>query len=111
MGYYVFGKPLPQNTATAKCWLPKEDSPIWVVISVGLYPVNILGLDVLKGRGWKDSRGREWKFGSPTITSIQLLQTAPALAPSNRVKVKPYPLSSGAREGITPVIKDCKSQQ
>ena len=66
----VFGKSLPQNTATVKCWLPEEDSPIWVVMVVGPYPVNILGLDVLKGRGWKDSSRKEWKFGSPTITSI-----------------------------------------
>ncbi|KAK4819991.1 hypothetical protein QYF61_017370 [Mycteria americana] len=25
----VFGNSLPQNTATVKCWLPEEDSPIW----------------------------------------------------------------------------------
>ncbi|KAK4810916.1 hypothetical protein QYF61_013324 [Mycteria americana] len=105
----VFGNSLPQNTATVKCWLPEEDSPIWVVMAVGPYPVNILGLDVLKGRGWEDSSGKEWKFGS-TTTSVQLLQMAPTLPPSKIVNVKPYPLPLGAREGISPVIKELQEQ-
>ncbi|KAK4806458.1 hypothetical protein QYF61_013951 [Mycteria americana] len=102
----AFGNSLPQNTATVKCWLLEEDSPIWVVMAVGPYPVNILGLDVLKGRGWEDSSGKEWKFGSPTTTSVRLLQMAPTLPPSKIVNVKPYPLPLGAREGISPVIKE-----
>ncbi|KAK4828043.1 hypothetical protein QYF61_023081, partial [Mycteria americana] len=77
----VFENSLPRNTATVKCWLPEEDSPIWVVMVVGLYPVNILGLDVLKGRGWEDSNGKEWKFGSTPTTSI----TAHAQAKSETV--------------------------
>ncbi|KAK4806128.1 hypothetical protein QYF61_005500, partial [Mycteria americana] len=106
----VFGNSLPQNTATVKCWLPEEDSPIWVVMVVGPYPVNILGLDVLKGRGWEDSSGKEWKFGFPTTTSVRLLQMAPTLPPSKIVNVKPYPLPLGAREGISPVIKELQEQ-
>ena len=76
---------------------------------LGRLPTNILGLDLLRGRAWVDSKGKEWVFGLPTVT-VRLLQSAPELPPSKVVNVKPYPLPLGAREGIAPVISDLKEK-
>lgn len=67
---------------------------------LGVLPTNVMGLDLLKGKAWVDSKGREWKFGSLPIL-IRLLRTVSLLPPSKIVNVKPYPLPLGAKEGIT----------
>ena len=105
----VFGDSKPQPTARVKCWLPGNETATEAMMILGNFPTNILGLDLLKGQAWVDSKGREWKFGSPTA-SIRLLQQAPALPPSKTVNVKPYALPLGAREGITPVIAELREQ-
>lgn len=105
----VFGNSRPQSTARVKCWLPGDESPIEVLMILGRLPTNILGLDLLRGRAWVDSKGKEWVFGLPTVT-VRLLQSAPELPPSKVVNVKPYPLPLGAREGIAPVISDLKEK-
>ena len=76
---------------------------------LGSFPLNIMGLDLLKGRTWVDSKGKEWKFGT-LVLSVRLLQTAPALPPSKVMNVKPYPLPLGAREGIASVIQELKER-
>lgn len=80
-----------------------------VTMILDLLPTNILGLDLLKGQAWLDSKGRELKFTSP-VASIRLLQSAPTLPPSKIVNVKPYALLLAAREGITPVITELWEQ-
>ncbi|XP_040977018.1 uncharacterized protein LOC121232714 [Aquila chrysaetos chrysaetos] len=105
----VFGSSQPQPTAKVKCWLPGDSSPVEVTMILGPLPTNILGLDLLKGRSWVDSKGREWKFGCPAI-SVRLLQSAPTLPSSKIVNVKPYALPLGAREGITSVITESREQ-
>lgn len=80
-----------------------------VTMILDLLPTNILGLDLLKGQAWLDSKGRELKFASP-VASIRLLQLAPTLPPSKIVNVKPYALLLAAKEGITPVITELWEQ-
>ena len=105
----IFGSSQPQPTAEVKCWLPGDSSPVEVTMILGPLPTSILGLDLLKGQPWVDSRGREWKFGCPAI-SMRLLQSAPTLPPSKIVHVKPYALPLGAREGIPSVITELREQ-
>lgn len=61
-------------------WLPGDTTPTVTTVIISVLPTNILGLDLLKGKAWIDSKGREWKFGSPVVL-IRLLQTVPQLPP------------------------------
>ncbi|XP_051644256.1 uncharacterized protein LOC127471415 [Manacus candei] len=64
----AFGKSQPQYTARVKCWLPGDETAPETTMIVGPLPANILGLDLLKGRAWRDARGREWVFGLPSLS-------------------------------------------
>lgn len=98
-----------QTMATVRLRIPGEEVAQEISMVVGKYPLNLLGLDVLKGRSWIDDQGGSWVFGAPTL-DIRLLQVAPPLPPSHLTTVKPYPLPLGARSGISPVLAELKEQ-
>lgn len=59
----MFGYSKPQETAQIKCWLP-GDNPTETMMILGSFPLNIMGLGLLKGKAWVDSKGKGWKFSS-----------------------------------------------
>lgn len=59
----MFGYSKPQETAQIKCWLP-GDNPTETIMILGSFPLNIMGLGLLKGKAWVDSKGKGWKFSS-----------------------------------------------
>ena len=99
-------------------WLPGEEGPVNTMAAVGPFQMNLLGIDILKGKQWRDTQRNSWSFGVPQIrqltrtfgAAVRLLQAAPPLPPSQLTNVKPYPLPLGAREGIAPVPEDLKKQ-
>ena len=105
----AMGSVCSQTMATVRLRLPGEEQSQDVPMAVGTLLLNLLGLDMLKGKSWTDDKGREWMFGVPSL-NIRLLQTAPPLPPSNLTCVKPYPLPLGARSGISPVLAELKEQ-
>lgn len=114
----AFGKTQSMPMTPATLWLPGEENPVNTMVAVGSFQMNLLGIDVLKGRQWRDTQGNSWSFGVPQIRQlaetssleVRLLQAAPTLPPSKLTNVKPYPVPLGAREGITPVLEDLKKQ-
>jgi len=99
-------------------WLLGEEEPVDTMVAVGLFQMNLLGMDVLKGEQWHDTQGNSWSFSVPQIrqlaktpsVKVHLLQAAPALPPSKLTNVKPYPLPLGARAGIAPVLAELREQ-
>jgi len=99
-------------------WLPGEEDPVDTMVAVGPFQMNLLGLDVSKGKQWRDTQGNSWSFSAPQIrqlaqtasAEVHLLQAAPALPPSKLTNVKPYPLPLGARAGIAPVLAELREQ-
>ena len=84
------------NVAPVRLMLPGEESTVTIYMVVGNIPTNLLGIDALKGRGWEDSEGLLWTFGTPQL-NIRLLQTAPPLPLSKITNVKQYPLPPGSK--------------
>jgi len=86
--------------------------------SCGTFPNEPLGMDVLKGKQWRDTQGNSWSFGAPQIrqlaqtpsAEVRLLQAAPALPPSKLTNMNPSPLPLGARAGIAPVLAELREQ-
>lgn len=70
-----------QAVATVRLRLPGEEVAQKISMVVGKYPLNLLGLDILKGRSWTDNQGGSWVFGARTL-DIRLWQVAPPLPPS-----------------------------
>ncbi|MCQ4179388.1 hypothetical protein FK518_27930, partial [Klebsiella pneumoniae] len=97
------------SVAQVKLTLPGEENTVTVTMVIGNIPTNLLGMDVLKGKGWKDPEGLWWTFGTPQL-NIRLLQTAPSLPFSKATNVKQYPLPLGAKEGIRPVMQELWEQ-
>lgn len=97
------------NVALVKVTLPGDENQLTVKMVIGDIPNNLLGMDVLAGRQWEDTEGFLWSFGTPRL-SFRLLQTAPVLPYSKIINVKQYPLPSGARDSIRPVIQDLHNQ-
>lgn len=97
------------NVVPVKLMLPGEEGTITIDMVVGNIPTNLLGIDALKGRGWEDSEGLLWTFGTSQL-NIRLLQTAPLLPFSKVTSIKQYPLPLGAKEGIKPVIQEMREQ-
>ena len=112
----ALGKAQSVPVTSVTLWLPGEENPVNTMVAIGSFQMNILGIDVLKGRQWHDTQGNSWSFGTPQIrqlvempwAEVRLLQAAPTLPLSKITNVKPYPLPLGARKGITPVIEDLK---
>jgi len=99
-------------------WLPREEDPVDTMVAVGPFQMNLLGMDILKGKQWCDTQGNSWSFSAPQITQlakipsaeVRLLQAAPALPPAKFTNVKPYPLPLGARAGAAPVLAELREQ-
>jgi len=80
--------------------------------------MNLLGMDVLRGKQWCDTRGNSWSFSAHQIrqlaktpsAEVRLLQAAPALPPSKLTNVKPCPLPLGARAVTAPVLAELREQ-
>jgi len=78
-------------------WLPGEEDPVDTMVAVGPFQMNLLGMDVFKGKQWCDTQRNSWYFGAPQIrqlaktpsAEVRLLQAAPALPPSKLTNVKP----------------------
>ncbi|XP_051473157.1 uncharacterized protein LOC127383760 [Apus apus] len=62
----AFGNSALQRTARVTLNLPGEEKPIQTEMIVGHIPFNLLGMDVLMGRAWRDEEGQCWSFGTPT---------------------------------------------
>ena len=103
----AFGNVQAQTLATVGLQLPGENTATLVMVVVGLFLLNLLGLDVLKGKMWIDDKGRNWTFGTSSI-NMRLLPAAPLLPPSQLTNVKPYLLPLGAQEEITPLPEELK---
>jgi len=88
------------------------------MVAVGPFHMKLLGMDVLKGKQWRDTQGNPWSFGAPQIrqlpktpsAEVRLLQVAPALPPSKLRNVKPCLLLFGAGEGTAPVLAELWEQ-
>ena len=84
----------------------------------GTFQMNLLGMDVLRGKQWCDTRGNSWSFSAHQIrqlaktpsAEVRLLQAAPALPPSKLTNVKPCPLPLGARAVTAPVLAELRDQ-
>jgi len=71
-------------------WLPREEDPVDTMVAVGPFQMNLLGMDVLKGKQLRDTQGNSWSFGAPQIrqlaktpsAGVRLLQASPALPSS-----------------------------
>jgi len=46
-------------------WLPGQEDPVDTMVAVGPFQMNLLGMDVLKGKQWRDTQGNSWSFGAP----------------------------------------------
>ncbi|MCQ4078797.1 hypothetical protein FK519_28945, partial [Klebsiella pneumoniae] len=73
----ALGSTEAMSVAQVKLTLPGEENTVTVTMVIGNIPTNLLGMDVLKGKGWKDPEGLWWTFGTPQL-NIRLLQTAPS---------------------------------
>ena len=99
-------------------WLLGEEEPVDTMVAVGLFQMNLLGMDVLKGKQWRDTQGNWWSFSVPQIRQlaktpgmeVHLLQAVPALPPSKLTNVTPYPLPLAAGEGTAPVLAELREQ-
>lgn len=67
------------------------------------------GLDLLKGKSWTNEEGKVWAFRMETPPQC-LLNAIPLLPSFFVTNVKPYPLTFGTMEGITPVIEYLKGR-
>ena len=105
----AFGTVQAQALATVKLRLSGEEMTTVVVMVTGPFPLNLLELDVLRGKVWTDDKGGSWSFGAPPM-DVRLLQAASLVPPSKVTNVKPYPVPLGAREGITPVLEELREQ-
>lgn len=100
-----------QAMATVRLQLPGEEVAQEISMVVGKYPLNFLGLDILKGESWTDDQGGSWVFGAPTldICPLQVVPSCPRSHPSpHSTTVKPYPLPLG---GISPLLAELKEQR
>jgi len=87
-------------------------------VAVGPFQMNLLGMDVSKGKQWRDTQGNSWSFGAPQIrqlaqtpsAELRLLQAPPALPPSKLTNVKPCPLLLGAGAGTAPALAELREQ-
>ena len=100
-------------------WLPGEEDPVDTMVAVGPFQMNLLGMDVLKGKQWRDTQGNSWSFHAPQIrqlakapsAEVRLLQVAPALLPSKLPNVKPSPLLLGAGAGTARCWQSCGNKE
>ncbi|XP_064361548.1 uncharacterized protein LOC112984442 [Dromaius novaehollandiae] len=93
----ALGKTQTVPVTLVTLWLPGEESPVDTMVAVGPFQMNLLGIDVLKGKQWRDTQGNSWSFGVPQVrrltgdfgVAVRLLQVAPPLPPSQLTNVKP----------------------
>lgn len=76
IGADTFDNLQSQPAAKVKCWLSGDASVTETLMIIGPFLVNLLGLDILKGKSWIDDKGRQWSFGSD-FSLLCLLQAAP----------------------------------
>jgi len=114
----VLGKTQTVPMTPVTLWLPGEEDPVDTMVAVGPFQMNLLGMDVLKGKQWRDTQGNWWSFSVPQIRQlaktpgmeVHLLQAVPALPPSKLTNVTPYPLPLAAGEGTAPVLAELQEQ-
>lgn len=94
----AFGIVQAQTMATVSLQQPGEGTATPVTMVVGSLPLNLLGLDVLKGEVWIHDMGWNGMFAAPPI-NIQLLHAAPLLPSSQSTNVNPSLLCLGHKNG------------
>jgi len=53
-----------------------EEDPVDTMVAMGPFQLNLLGMDVVKGKQWRDTQGSSWSFGAPRIRQLDQTPSA-----------------------------------
>jgi len=66
----ALGKTQTVPMTTVTLWLSGHEDPVDTMVAVGPFQINLLGMDILKGKQWCDTQGNSWSFGVPQIRQL-----------------------------------------